>query len=128
MNQYDYAQVVPAYLRQLSNDFEMSQTDNGCFVLTPFLRPDGEAIQLQVETGPDGNVRLSDMGDSLGYLYVNGLTLSNSVMESAQRISRGFGVTLSRNELSVESDDQAVGDALHRLIQAALAVTELIHK
>ena len=128
MRHYECVQAVGAYLRQMSSDFEVYQLDDGCFVLTPFLRPDGEAIELQLEAHRDNLVRLSDMGDSLGYLYVNGLTLSKAILDSAHRISGGFGVTLSRNALVVDADDESIGDALHRLIQTTLAVTDLIQK
>ncbi len=128
MRHHECVQTVDAYLRQMSSDFEVYQLDDGCFVSTPFVRPDGEAIEVQLEAHRDNQVRLSDMGDSLGYLYANGLTLSKSVMESAHRISGGFGVTLSRNTLVVDTDDESIGDALHRLIQTTIAVTGLIQK
>ncbi len=126
MKQNECPKAVPVYWEHLSNEFEVSKSNDGCFVLTPFLRPDGEAIELQLKVRPDNRVLLSDMGDSLGYLYVNGLTLTKAVMDKTRRISRGFSVTLSQNELSVYSDAQSIGEALHRLIQATLAVTDLI--
>ena len=79
-------QAVAEYLRQASTDFEVRQLDDGWSLSTPFVRPDGEVIEVQIEALRDDQVRLSDMGDSLGYLYVNGLTLSKSLMESIHRI------------------------------------------
>ena len=121
-------ELVSNYLERLSGDFETSESDNGCFVVTPFIRPDGESIELEVELLPNGHVRISDMGDTLGYLYVNGLTLSRTVLENTKHIAMRHGVSLQRNDLGVEVESSAVGDALHGLIQAVLSVTDLIQR
>ena len=69
---------------------------------------------------------MSDMGDTLGYLYVNGLTLTRGVLEKARDIARGYGVSFERNMLVVEIHSEVAGEELHRLIQATLAVTHLV--
>ena len=120
------AQATSSYLEHLSRDFSVSIDASRCYVLTPFSRPDGEAVEVQVERRADGWVGISDMGDTMGYLYLNGLTLSRSTIESAHRICAGFAVTLDRNVLTVDAKSRTVGDALHRLIQAILAVTDLV--
>ena len=122
------AQVTSSYLEHLSRDFSVSIDASRCYVLTPFSRPDGEAVEVQVERRADGWVGISDMGDTMGYLYLNGLTLSRSTIEDAHRICAGFAVTLDRNVLTVDAKSRTVGDALHRLIQAILAVTDLIQR
>ncbi len=119
-------ELVPKYLNSLSIDFETAHTDAGCFIVTPFIRPDGEAIELEVETLSSRNVRISDMGDTFGYLFINGLTLSRTMMDRAKHISMSHGVSLKSATLSVEADIESAGIAVHRLIQATLAVTDLI--
>ena len=120
-------ELVGKYLEQLSSNFETTPSDSGCFVVTPFIRPDGEGIELELETLPNGHVRLTDMGDTLGYLYVNGLTLSRSVLDNVKSIAMTYGVSLQRNALNVEVEEPLeAGESLHELIQAVLAVTDLI--
>ena len=120
--------VLPAYTEALAGQFAISETDDGCFVSTGFVRPDGESIELELESLADGRIRITDMGDSFGYLYVNGLTLSRTLMREAERISAGFGVSAKGSALSIEIDDQSMGNGLHSLIQATLAVSGLIRK
>jgi len=67
------------------------------------------------------------MGDTLAYLYVNGLTLTRPVLERARDIARGYGVSLERNALVAGGKPEVDGEDIHRLIQAALAVASLIH-
>ena len=120
------ANVISKYTEGLAVDFEATPSDDGCFLLTPFYRPDGEGIELEVEILPGGNIKISDMGDTLGYLFVNGLTLSRTLIGRAKSISMGYGVSLQRDSLIIETEPANVGIALHELIQAALAVTDLI--
>ena len=118
--------VVDRYLKLLSDDFEITPSDSGCYVLTPFTRPDGEAVELELVSLANGSVRLSDMGDTLGYLYVNGLTLTQAVLDKIRRIARRNRVLLRQGVLVIEGDDVMNGDALHRLIQATVETTSLI--
>ena len=120
--------LVAKYLERLSDDFESVPSSNGCFVVTPFTRPDGEAIEVEVEVLHSDAVRLSDMGDTLGYLYVNGLALSRSTLDYAKGIAMTHGVSLQRTALNIEAESSEIGDALHALIQSALEVTFLIQR
>ena len=118
--------VVDRYLKLMSDDFEITPSGSGCYVLTPFTRPDGEAIELELVSFANDNVRLSDMGDTLGYLYVNGLTLTQAVLDKTRRIARRNRVSLHQGALVIEGDDVMQGDGLHRLVQAVLETTALI--
>ena len=120
------ADTVSKYLSILSKDFVVSPAEGGCYVTTPFTRPDGEAIEFEIATLPSGRTRLVDMGDTLGYLYVNGLTLTRGVLEKAKDIARGYGVSFERNMLVVDIHSEVADEELHRLIQATLAVTHLV--
>ena len=118
-------EIVEGYLQLMSDDFQVTPTDGGCYVVTPFMRPDGEAIELEITTLPNGRVRLSDMGDTLGYLYVNGLTLTRTVVEKTRRIARRNRVSLHQGAL-VADEDTVRGDGLHRLIHTTMEATALI--
>ncbi len=120
------AEVVKGYMQTLSAGLKVIPSDNGCFLVTPFTKPDGEGIELEIETLPNGNILINDMGDTLGYLFVNGLTLSKSVMDRANFISKCHGVFIDSEILSIETKPEDAGKALHALIQTAIAVTDLI--
>lgn len=118
--------LVEGYLSQLSNDFEVSRFGDRCYIATPFTRPDGEVIEFGAVTLSNGQTRLSDMGDTLGYLYVNGLTLTRSLIDKVREITRGYGVIVDRNAIVATVDPIAIGEDLHKLIHACLAVASLI--
>ena len=121
--------IVDTYLNELRGQFSSTRSENRCLITTPFVRSDGEAIELSVEVAPTGMIRVGDMGDTLGYLYVNGLTLSRSVVDSASRISRSFGTSLQRGQIVVQvQNTEQLGQALQGVLQSVLAVSDLIQK
>ncbi len=121
-------EVITAYLAELQTDFECSQSADGWFLTTPFVRPDGEGIEIELQVLPEGNINITDMGDTLGYLYVNGLTLSRTLIASVRQLAKPHGVALQRNQLSLQVDQDSIGMGVHDLIQATLRITDLIQK
>ena len=121
-------EVIDAYLTVLREDFECSRSQEGWFITTPFVRPDGEGIEIELQPLPDGDINIADMGDTLGYLYVNGMTLSQALIATARQIAKTHGVSLQRNQLSLRVDQDSIGTGLHDLIQAILSITDLIQR
>ena len=119
-------EILNEYLGQLAGDFVITPSANGYLVITPFSRPDGKAIGVDVASLPDGRVRVSDRGGSVGYLYINGLPFLRPALDSIERIADSFGVTCANEVLVAVSDAASIGDTLHRVIQAAMSVTALI--
>ena len=120
--------IVAEYIDILKDEFQVAPSDNGCLLATPFIRPDGEGIEIELEALSDGRVRIGDMGDTLGYLYVNGMILSRNLIADARRISKPHDVSLTNNELSVTVEPESLGRGMHGLIQATISVTDLIEK
>ena len=126
---YTSDDLIRGYLNDLENDFEAMPAGEGFLVTTPFVRPDGGSIEIELGVEPDGSVHLSDMGDTLGYLHVNGLTLTKNITTIARDICKQHGVVMAKSELVVKLDvPSGVGKALHRLIQAVISVTDLIQR
>ncbi|MBI2887849.1 MAG: DUF1828 domain-containing protein [Chloroflexi bacterium] len=117
------------YLETLRGDFVTSDNESGCAILTPFIRPDGDSIEVLAERRDDGRVILSDGGETFAYLYLSGLSLSRKLQDDARRISERYGVDIDINELVAEiSSKGQVGEVFHGLVQAILNVSALIEK
>ena len=121
-------EVIANYLDHLSVDFECSPSREGLFLSTPFVRPDGEGIEIEMQALPNGLVSITDMGDTFGYLYVNGLTLSQKVVADTRQIAKPHGVSLQRAQLLTQVPPESIGAGVQDLIQTILAVTDLIQK
>ena len=68
--------VINQYLKDLNSLFYISSDRRDCIV-TPFTRPDGEAIEILAEYTGDGFLMLSDNCTTFDYLFVNGLSAKN---------------------------------------------------
>ena len=70
-------------------------------------------------------MRLGDLGESLTYLYLNGLTLGKHIINDVRQICRTAQIELTNSELTAEvSSPTELGDKLHLLIQTALKVSD----
>jgi len=116
-------QAIGEYLKCLSDNFDLAPPENGCYLLTPFIRPDGEAIGLEITLLPSGDIRVSDLGETLGYLYVNGLTSDLTAPGYAHSIAAIYGAVFEDNGLTINSRPADLGSSVHNLIQSVLAVT-----
>ena len=96
-------ELVDKYLEHLSGDFATVQSDGCCILSTPFLMPDGQTVDLEIVELPGGRALLSDMGNTMGYLFVNGIDLNQPAMDSAKLTAMAHGVRLEESEFSIEA-------------------------
>lgn len=115
--------VVEEYLKSMGENLFVVASANGCRLYTPFIRPDGEAIGMEINLLPSGDFRLSDMGDTVGYLYVNGLATDLAVPDYAHSIAKRYGASFLENDLVIDSTAKELGNCVHNLIQSAVAIT-----
>ena len=121
-----HSDIIDNYLKWLSSEFETTPSDRGCLLMTPFELPDGTGITLEIETLTSGNLRISDMGTTLGYLFANGLTLDQSMMDRIRSISIRHGASLESAALVIKTEPKSAGKAIHWLIHSVIVATDLI--
>lgn len=122
--------LIDTYLKTIRENFTALETEDGCHIVTPFTRPDGEAIEITVRKVPDGLSRISDEFATLDYLFLNGLNVeSNRNMEDeALRLARLHGVEFYNSELFVETNNGDAAEALSKLLNAIEAITYLVYR
>jgi hypothetical protein len=121
-------EIVRNYAAAISDQIAVETNRDGCVILTPFLRPDGDFIEVAAESGADGFVQLTDMGETIAFLHLSGLSLSRRVLNDIRRVSHRYGVDLSINELVISAQTTSDINPLHALLQATLGVAALIEK
>lgn len=121
-------EIVRNYAAAISDQISVESNRHGCVILTPFLLPDGDFIEVAAESGVDGVVRLTDMGETIAFLHSSGLSISRRVLNDIRRVSHRYGVDLSINELVIGAQTSSDINPLHALLQAALGVAALIEK
>ncbi len=114
-----------AYLEWLRRGLSVETVGEGCELTTPFLDRHNDHLQIYAARR-NGKILLSDDGYILSDLRVSGLELltpkRRAVIETALR---GFGVQLQGNRLVVEASANNLGQRVHSLVQAMLAVNDM---
>ena len=98
-------------------------------ILTPFVFPNGDLLDLSVEQTSAGLV-VSDLGETYGWLFrTSGIdNLTPARLRKIHEIENGTGVQFWHGNLRYECDDS--GDlalGVHLVAQAALQIAELRH-
>lgn len=125
MTKEECRQLVDAYVVWLRRGISVESVGDACELTTPFLDRHNDHLQIYA-TRQNGKIILSDDGYILSDLRTSGLEVTTprrrSVIETALR---GFGVQLDGNRLLVEASPRNLGQRVHSLVQAMLALNDM---
>lgn len=127
----DYcAQAIEAFLETLRNSFEILLGDEGCILVSPFLRSDNECIEIELITQSNGEIKITDNCDTLDYLFVNGLNVGRSkeLQRRVGHIAKRFGVELHGEEVIRMSVPNELGRAIYSFVGAVQEISYLIYR
>lgn len=118
-------QLVEAYVEWLRRGVSAESVGDACELTTPFLDRHNDHIQVYA-IRKNGKIVLSDDGYILSDLRTSGLELTTpkrkAVLETALR---GFGIQHDGNRLFIEASPRNLGQRVHSLVQAMLAVNDM---
>ena len=108
--------------------FECTSAPHGSVrVRTPFMYPDGDIVDVFVEERGGESV-VTDYGESLGWLQMQSVRdqLTGNQRQMVEDVCLTLGVELDRGQLTLRcANASALSDAIHRLGQAAVRVSDL---
>src|SRR3990172_6597636 len=121
-------QAISEYLATLKGGFDAFQSEDGCVLVTPFLRPDNEAIELSLSMLPDGTIDISDNAETLDYLFINGANItSRRLRDRLNVIAHRFAVELEDDQIRTRARAVDLGDKLQAVLGAVQDVTYFIY-
>jgi hypothetical protein len=125
MKKHECQELINSYLEWLKKGLSVDALGTACELTTPFL--DRHNDQLQVYAAKkNGNIMLSDDGYILSDLRATGLEFNTPKRQLIlQSVLNGLGVHLENNQLVVEASVSNLGQRLHSLIQAMLALNDM---
>jgi hypothetical protein len=126
MNSQDWRHLVNEYIDWLKRGLTLSQVDDSCEILTPFLDRHNDTIAIYAEmVGPQ--IRLSDDAYTISDLRSSGMEFSTDKRRAyLLSILNGFGVKLEGDELAVVATPATFPQKKHNLLQAILAVNDMV--
>jgi hypothetical protein len=125
VNRKECEQLIESYVSWLRKGLSVESLEKACELTTPFLDRHNDHIQIYA-IKKDGKIVLSDDGYILSDLRTSGLELVTPKRKAVlEAVLNGFGVKLEGNQLVVEVSQRNIGQRLHALIQAMLAINDM---
>ena len=125
MNKEECEKLIEAYVAWLRQGLSAEHLENGCELTTPFLDRHNDHLQVYA-VRRDGKIILSDDGYVLADLRASGLEVTTRKRKIVlETVLNGFGVRIEHNQLLVEASHRNLGQKLHSLVQAMLAVNDM---
>ncbi len=117
--------LIDAYVNWLRKGLEIEQLEGACELTTPFLDRHNDHLQIYAERR-NGGLLLSDDGYTVADLQTSGPDLDTPKRRQAfETILNGFGVRAEAGELVVDASETTLGQRIHSLLQAMLAVNDM---
>jgi hypothetical protein len=125
MTRDECQELINEYVAWLRSGFSAEILEGGCELTTPFLDRHNDHLQVYA-VRKNTNITLSDDGYTLSDLRTSGLELTTPKRKvTLETTLKGFGVQLHDNQLVIEASPRNVGQRLHSLIQAMLAINDM---
>lgn len=125
MNRAEYQKLIDEYVGWLRQGLSIEEAGGACELTTPFLDRHNDHLQVYAVRN-NGNIILSDDGYILADLRTSGLEIDTQKRKNVlDSVLNGFGVRSDGSKLSVEASPANLGQRLHSLVQAMLAVNDL---
>lgn len=120
--------LLNEYYEWLGERLSVRCVGSEAVITTPYLGPFNDYIQVFGDQISDEEWRLTDDGETLFNLQASGVDLTTEKRgELFNRAINRFGVSYSDPELFVKANGQDFAWQLHSLVQAILAVGDLLY-
>ena len=122
-------EAVEGYLTTLQKGFSCVPIENRLRIITPYLYPDNDFIEIFVEELSAVQVRVTDLTETIRHLHGRGFDVFDSSKKRfmVETIASRTGVELIQGQLVKTGDIGQVGELIFDVIVAARGVSDLIY-
>jgi len=125
VNRAECQKLIDSYVGWLRQGLSVEDIGEACELTTPFLDRHNDHLQVYA-TRRNGNIILSDDGYILSDLRTSGLEVDTPKRKMVlDSVLNGLGVRAEGSQLIVEASTGNLGQRLHSLVQAMLAVNDM---
>lgn len=121
--------AVRRYLEQIKVNLVCEAHDGRLKIITPYVYPDNDLVEVYVEDLAGGRVRVSDLGETTRHLHTQGFDLFASTKRKflADTAASRVGAAIQGGAILKEGTTEEIGGILFDVIVAARAVADLIY-
>ncbi len=121
----EFQHIIDSYVEWLRDGLSVERLEKGCELTIPFLDRHNDHLQVYV-TRRNGSFLLTDDGYTISDLASSGLDFNTPKRRDLFTSTlNGFGVRTEGQQLFVEASHKTLGQKIHSLVQAMLAVDDM---
>ena len=122
-------QAIRDYLNKIKADFNCQESDGRLRVITPYVYPDNDLVEVYVEELPHGRVRVTDLGEATRHLHTQGFDVFASPKRKfiADTATSRVNAVFENGAIVKEGKPEELGGMLFDVIVAARGVADLIY-
>jgi len=125
MTKPDCQKLIDAYVDWLKKGLSAESLEGTCELTTPFLDRHNDHLQIYA-TRENGKINLSDDGYIISDLRSSGFDMRTPKRKATlETVLNGFGIRMEGNQLVIEASARNLGQRLHSLVQAMLAINDM---
>jgi hypothetical protein len=125
MNRAECQKLINSYVDWLRQGISVEEVGTACELTTPFLDRHNDHLQVYA-VRQNGKIVLSDDGYILSDLRTSGLEVDTPKRKMVfDSVLNGLGVRVEDSRMLVEASASNLGQRLHSLVQAMLAVNDM---
>lgn len=113
-----------------SEAFDVYERAGACFISTPLMRHDNDQVVLRLERLGDGNILITDGGETIDYLRLSGFTVrGNSAFRAFLRtVDESFKVQFADEQFFVEATEDEFASAFDAVARVAQHVSYMVYR
>lgn len=122
-------ELVARYIGQLKEGFQCIPSKERLRIITPYLYPEGDLIEIFIEDLGDGRIKVTDLGESFRHLHSQGFDINASPKRKflAETIASRVNVELSRGKLIRIAEASEISEAMFDVITASRGIADLVY-
>jgi len=121
--------IIREYLGAIEGDFVCEECDGRLKLITPYLYPDNDLVEVYVEELLGGRVRVTDLGEATRHLHTQGFDIFASPKRKfiAETTATRVSAVFENGAIAKEGTVQELGSVLFDVITAVRSVADMIH-
>lgn len=123
------AEIIEGTIENLRLGFKCLPSEKRMRIVTPYLYPDNDLIEIFVEEVGPNRIRVTDLGETLRHLESLGVDVLASSKRQflLEQITKRIHVDIQRGKLGREGTIEDVGSLLMDVVTAAQGVADLVY-
>lgn len=122
-------EIIEEYIRGLKEGFKCILTEGRLRIITPYLYPDNDLIEIFVEDLGNSRIKVTDLGESFRHLHSQGFDIDSSPKRRflAETIASRVNVEISNGRLTKIVSIDKISEAMFDIITAVRGIADLIY-